>query len=244
MDIPSNLSREQVKAIKEIGHSLKEKRENLNYTLDYVSEVIRISVHTIQQLEEGNYSFFRNMVFLKGSLRNYCNFIKIDPSALLEKIDQIFAEPTVAIENVDVVKENFVKSAFFVQLIVSFAIISLLGVGIYFFFFYDFGGKNNEIIELEQEQKVEPLVEEPKEQELVLSLSANQDGWARISANKTRVFEIYLKKRVEYSWVVKENFELVLATRDLANVFLNKRPAILLLEKEKDAITVLNFNSF
>lgn len=244
MDI-GELTREQLKVTRDIGHNLKEKRENLGYTLDYVSGVIRISVHTIQQLEEGNYPFFRNMVFLKGTLRNYCNFMKIDPRLFLEEIDKLFIKNTVEEENIIEPTRGKMQTPFFLNLMISFVVVFLISIAVYFFFFNNFDQKSNVIVTKENIENIAPTVveEEPNEQ-LVLALRAEKDGWARISINEKKTFEIFLKMNVDYSWIVQENFQVTLATQDLALVFLNQKPAILLLEEEKNVITTFNLNSF
>ena len=244
MDIFGDLSREQLKATKEIGYSLKEKRENLGYTLDHISSIIRISVYTIQQLEEGNYSFFKNMVFLKGSLRNYCNFMKVDPTPFLEKIDKLFIVPSIATVKLKGKNVASLINPFFVNLVVSFFVVSLIATSIYFLFFNNFGKQDALVI---QDRSLKPATQKAVpavETKLTLSISAHKDGWARITTSKNKVFEIYLKEQVSYNWVVKENFTLVLATRDLASVFLNEAPAIVLLTDEQDTIATFTIKSF
>ena len=240
-----DLTREQLKATRNIGYNLKERRENLGYTLDYVAEIIRISVHTIQQLEEGNYTFFRNMVFLKGTLRNYCNFMKISPSNFLEEIDNLFIKIPAVTEPIEKPKKKILQSSFFLNLSISFLVIIGFGVGIYFLFFNNFDKTNTITTPQKNIKPAEPVILEPlANKQLILSLTAKKDGWARISTNNQRTFEIYLKKNVDYSWLVEENFQVILSTQDLALVFLNKNPAILLLEEEKNIITTFTLNSF
>ena len=53
-EIFTNLSHEQLKKTKEIGYQLREARENLRYTLEYVSDLENRKVppvRSIQQLE-------------------------------------------------------------------------------------------------------------------------------------------------------------------------------------------------
>ena len=87
------LTHEQLKKAKEIGYQLREARENLRYTLDYVSDVIRIPVRSIQQLEEGDFGALES-VFLKGFLKNYCTFIKVDSAPFFEIINEFISDTT------------------------------------------------------------------------------------------------------------------------------------------------------
>ena len=245
--LQQRLTRDQQKVAKEIGHYLREKRENLDYTLDYVSEVIRISVYSIEQLEEGNYTFFRSMIFLKGALKNYCNFIKVSPIPLLQKIDEVFQ-----LENIPDITVKKKKSttfglrSFWLNLIISFIIVTLIAVEVYFLLFSNLD--NTEVIlketiaESQLNEKVPASILENKE--LVLLLKAKKDGWIRLVSEKDRSFELVIKKDVEYSWVVNEDFELILATQDLAEVFLNQATPIFLDTKNQKSLITFDFNSF
>ena len=222
-EIFENLTPEQKKDIQELGNKLKEARENLGYTLDYVSDIIRISVYNIQQLEKGNYSPLKNMLFLKGSLKNYCNFIRLNSSEFLAKIDEIFPHKPRQFNTISAAKKDTnPNNNFLFNLLLSATILIAISLGIYFLVFFNFE-KEQEIDAkniLDGSDKIKTVV---KNEELILRLTALQDGWARIAITNDKVFEIFIKKEVAYQWKVNEDFKVILAHKDLATVTLNDK---------------------
>ncbi len=241
-EIFSHLTHEQLKKAKEIGYQLRESRENLRYTLDYVSEIIRIPVHSIQQLEEGDFGALESVVFLKGFLKNYCNFIKVDSAPFLKTINEFISDATKSKQVVSARDKNIWQNPFFLNLLFSVVAVGAVMVGIYFLFFFNFVQK--EQIKLQGISKNTPPKQEqtPEFSSLVLSVIAKKDGWARISANENRLFEIFLKKEVNYHWNVKKNFAIILSSADSAEVLLNDEKHKN--ETAKNELLFLDINSF
>ena len=228
-EIFTNLSHEQLKKTKEIGYQLREARENLRYTLDYVSDVIRIPVRSIQQLEEGDFSVLES-VFLKGFLKNYCTFIKVDSAPFFEIINEFISDATKSGQEgvpLSTGDKNIWQNPLFLNLLLSAGAVGIVSISIYFLFFFNFVQK--EQIKLQDISQNTPLNKEPEQLQdkeydnLVLSVVAKKDAWARISANENRLFEIFLKKEVKYRWNVKKNFAIILSTADSAEVSLNDK---------------------
>ncbi len=66
-----------------VGQILKEEREAKFYTLEEVEKATRIRKELLEALEEGNYSKLPPTTFIQGFIKNYANFLKIDPQKLL-----------------------------------------------------------------------------------------------------------------------------------------------------------------
>lgn len=69
----------------EIGHILREARENKGLTLEDVQTNIRINVRYLSALESGNYSALPTPVHVRGFLRNYARYLGLDPQPLLDR---------------------------------------------------------------------------------------------------------------------------------------------------------------
>ncbi len=69
----------------ELGHILREARENKGHTLGEVQEKIRINTRFLEALEAGRYSDLPTPVHVRGFLRNYARFLGLDPEPLLER---------------------------------------------------------------------------------------------------------------------------------------------------------------
>ena len=61
-----------------LGKNLKKARKDLNYTQDFVSESVNISIDLLRNIENG-----RNVGSVP-TLLNLCNFLKISPNKLFE----------------------------------------------------------------------------------------------------------------------------------------------------------------
>lgn len=63
----------------EIGKNLKDRREELGFSLKQMSEKTRVPVNKLQAIEEGNLSYFENdFTYLKFYIRYYCNALHLD----------------------------------------------------------------------------------------------------------------------------------------------------------------------
>lgn len=69
----------------EIGHILREARENKGLTLEDVQNKIRINTRYLAALESGEYNALPTPVHARGFLRNYARFLSLDPQPLLDR---------------------------------------------------------------------------------------------------------------------------------------------------------------
>lgn len=69
----------------EIGHILREARENKGLTVEDVQAQIRINARYLTALESGQYSALPTPVHVRGFLRNYARFLGLDPQPLLDR---------------------------------------------------------------------------------------------------------------------------------------------------------------
>jgi cytoskeleton protein RodZ len=71
----------------ELGHILREARENKGLTLAQVQSEIRINSKFLHALEEGEYHRLPTPVHVRGFLRNYARFLGLDPQPLLDRYE-------------------------------------------------------------------------------------------------------------------------------------------------------------
>lgn len=69
----------------EIGHILREARENKGLTVEDVQAQIRINARYLTALENGQYNTLPTPVHARGFLRNYARFLGLDPQPLLDR---------------------------------------------------------------------------------------------------------------------------------------------------------------
>ena len=64
---------------KTIGDRLKEKRLELGYSIEKVSNELKIRPEFIKALESDNYSVFSSDLYAKGFIKNYSKYLELDP---------------------------------------------------------------------------------------------------------------------------------------------------------------------
>ncbi len=64
---------------KTIGDRLKEKRLKLGYSIEKVSNELKIRPEFIKALESDNYSVFSSDLYAKGFIKNYSKYLELDP---------------------------------------------------------------------------------------------------------------------------------------------------------------------
>ena len=175
----------------------------------------------------------------KGSLSYYiqnCHFIQLDSTPFFETINRFISQTTPDAVS-DTTQSSHTNSSFLTKdkdiwqrpflrnLVLAALVVVLVTMVIYFLFFFNFAQK--EQVKLQNVKKnavqTQEITSTPETDSLVLSIIAKKDGWARISSNKNRTFEIFLKEEVKYRWNVKEDFSIILSIADLAEVLLNDK---------------------
>lgn len=86
----------------EIGHILREARENKGLSLEDVQSKIRVNARYLAALESGQYSALPTPVHVRGFLRNYARFLGLDPQPLLDRYQTVQGQQ----EQVVVIRPN------------------------------------------------------------------------------------------------------------------------------------------
>ena len=72
----------------EIGNSLKERREELGFSLKQMSDKTRVPINKLQAIENGDLKFFENdFTYLKFYIRYYCNALHLDFEIYRDQLD-------------------------------------------------------------------------------------------------------------------------------------------------------------
>ena len=71
-----------------VGQQLKNARESQGKSLEDVGSELKIRADHVVALEEGDFSKFDAPIFIRGFVRTYCRFLKIDHNALIVQLNQ------------------------------------------------------------------------------------------------------------------------------------------------------------
>lgn len=82
-----------------VAEQLRTARESKKITIEQVAEVTKIRTDHVRALEEGRFNVFSATIYIRGSVRNYAKFLKLDETQLLVALDdelkatEKFSEP-------------------------------------------------------------------------------------------------------------------------------------------------------
>ena len=68
-----------------LGEALRTERERMGLTIEQAAEETRIREKFLRALENGDYQTLPGAVYTKGFLRNYAEYLKLDPDALIQQ---------------------------------------------------------------------------------------------------------------------------------------------------------------
>jgi len=72
-----------------LGKYLRDARESQRIDLRDVAQHTRISIHYLKALEDEDFSRLPGEVFVKGFLKNYAKFLRLDESAVMQKYQEL-----------------------------------------------------------------------------------------------------------------------------------------------------------
>lgn len=137
--------------MQKLGQIIKERREELGYTLKAISEKTRVPINKLEAIENGNLKFFENdMSYVKFYVRYYCNALHLnfdDYKDELESSLDEFSNTTKMIKQVEFEEINSrltqrtqtstskkKKFDFSFVSFISIVVVLVVGIAIVFFF--------------------------------------------------------------------------------------------------------------
>ena len=69
-----------------VAEQLRSAREAKSLTVEQVAEMTKIRTDHIRALEEGDFSVFSAPIYIRGSVKNYANALKLDTVAVLAEL--------------------------------------------------------------------------------------------------------------------------------------------------------------
>jgi len=80
---------QEEESLQQLGQKIREARISKNLSLESVSGHLHIAVKILEAIEEGNSKKGPTPVFLRGLVRTYCQYLGIDKTEILDKIEQL-----------------------------------------------------------------------------------------------------------------------------------------------------------
>lgn len=113
----------------ELGSILRDKREALGFSVDDISERIKVSMRIIKLIEEGNEAGLPHSVYTRGFIISYAEVLQMDKEELLTQLDIIF--PCDDIEEIhptpQIISPNQRRGVRLKQLILLVMLLAIIG---------------------------------------------------------------------------------------------------------------------
>ena len=77
----------QLHHMSSVAEQLRTAREAHNLTVQQVAETTKIRTDHIRALEEGNFNVFSAPVYIRGSVRSYASYVKLDVPQVMAALD-------------------------------------------------------------------------------------------------------------------------------------------------------------
>ncbi|MFH2131330.1 MAG: helix-turn-helix domain-containing protein [bacterium] len=259
--------------MKNIGLILRNKREEHAYTLEHVSEITRITLTSLRNIEDGNLDALPGLVFVRGFIRNYAKLLGLESDWMIEALNQTYSDriqPQASPDQSESMgslsrERNSPGKPLF--LIGSLAIICLVVFVLYWQNkpFNPYTALNKKVETVQAIDTKAPTPEKPLEaletgiqkpvlidspapvkQEispLTLTLVAMNNDWIRLTIDDQEPFELRLKKGEKYDWPAREGYSLVMTTGSTALIHLNGEEIV---EREnfRDELYQVKLNKF
>ncbi len=121
-----------------VGEFLKRERELRQITLEEVAEGTKISIRRLRSIEADQFDDLPAEVFVKGFIKAYAEYIGIDPTDALLRLEENMPQDELDIKNVRRLSSpstDIRRSKSPVLLIVAIVAATLVAVAAWFFFF-------------------------------------------------------------------------------------------------------------
>ena len=95
--------------MKEIGLSLKAKREENGDTVEEAAEDLKLRPSQIRSIEEGKIEDFKDVFYLKYFIRDYAKYLGLDGNKLVDQFNEFLFDYTSKLSLEDIKKEVSLK---------------------------------------------------------------------------------------------------------------------------------------
>lgn len=214
-----------------IGDRLRAAREKNKLSLEKVHKDIKIHPRILRAMEEDKGDELLSPIYIKGFLRKYAQYLKLDSRELVEEYKSLHPQPPPLILELDKKKElkTDYRGLFRVGKVFLIIVVSVLFIGYLRFvlesvFKSQLQEKSTEVTK--KVVKVSPPAPSrivAKNKPLKLTIRALQDSWMQVKSDGRVVFENILSKGKEEKWTAKKEIEIWVGNAEGLELILNGR---------------------
>ncbi|MDR3196217.1 MAG: DUF4115 domain-containing protein [Endomicrobium sp.] len=189
--------------MKEIGKTLKDKREHMNLSLSDVHKAIRVQEKYLAAIEEGDLDAFKAEVYYKSFLRSYSKYLAFDPEEFVELFNAQRREIEYASKSEDPSFSEDCKNIFCTKKIfIVVAAIVAAALLIVFVCLYKCAPKIVPPVEVDGFKQVEVSAKQN------LEIEAKETVWIRVDIDGKTAYEGTLSKGGKKMWEADKSVTL------------------------------------
>ena len=92
--------------MKEIGEAFKEARETIGISKSEVVKDLNITESQLDNLEDGNFNAFKDVFFLKDTIKVYAKYLNLDEDEIIDKFNDFIFSFTSRIPINDILEQT------------------------------------------------------------------------------------------------------------------------------------------
>lgn len=94
--------------MKDIGEHFKETREGMEISIEEASEDLKVKKEMLDNLEEGNMDYFKDITTLKTLIRDYSKYLGLDKDQMIDDFNEYLFDYTsrISLEEIMSAKKN------------------------------------------------------------------------------------------------------------------------------------------
>lgn len=235
-----------------IGRALREKREELSYTVEHVAEITRITLSNLRAIEAGEMDKLPGLVFVRGFVRNYANLLGLEADWMVDVLNRLYgyqeeeshghlpAKSGFDFSQLNMTHMGLLAGAFVVILLIGFFVSSSQP-----------GSEGQKAVQAVESSKDAGAKDLKKQEQVIqtvisplnLVLVAQADEWVSVAKDGERSKELMLEKGQKYEFPAEEYYQLVMTTGSSATVYLNGEELEIPAE-QKDKLYQAKLNKF
>ncbi|MCQ9207964.1 MAG: DUF4115 domain-containing protein [Omnitrophica bacterium] len=207
-----------------VGERLKRARLEKNLSLDEVYQQTKIHTRVLEALEEDRAHNFLNLLYVKGFLKTYAQYLGLNAEELLKEYSD---SQSLREAPVEAPAEKKPKVPLRIKPLLMVRLISIVAVSFILIFYLRF--VINRISKAPQEAnlkkvKVEVLpVSTVLPKKLVLEVRATDKCWLGVKVDNQSMFQGTLSKGNRERWEARERIELRIGKPEALAVFVNDK---------------------
>jgi len=226
---PETNAAEPVEDFAAVGRALKERREELSYTIEHVAEITRITLSNLRGIEAADIEGLPSLVFVRGFVRNYASLLGLSVDWMVEALNQEYGAMEAAPAE-DMLIGNFGSRKKSPMTPIVVGLVLVIGAGAFWFSQSKTGQDEApetiqsiaaETQDTAQSAEAQKKILQTQISPLTLMLKGKLSQWVSVTVDAELPKKMLLEAGKQYEFPAQEGYQLMMTTGGTAEVYLN-----------------------